>query len=83
THFTRTDGAHDLVHLVNGSGHFGNSFFAPVPMTELNITVRCARRPQVVKSLVNDTLYNYNWHDEGLITIDIPRLGLFDAIQIS
>lgn len=82
THFTRTDGIHDLVHLVNGSGHFGNSFFAPIPMTDLSITVRYTRRPQFVKSLVNNTLCNYSWHDEGHLTIDIPRLNLFDAIQI-
>jgi hypothetical protein len=81
THFARTDGTHELVHLVNGSGHFGNSFFAPIPMHDLTVTVRCAQKPQYVKSLVNNTLCNHNWHD-GALTIDIPRLALFDALEI-
>ncbi len=82
THFARTDGAYELVHLVNGSGHFGNSFFAPITMHDLTITVRCDRQPQSVKSLVNDMLYNYQWQD-GALTIDIPHLGSFDALQIT
>jgi len=81
THFARRDGAHELLHLVNGSGHFGNSFFAPIPMHDLTVAVRCHQKPQHVKSLVNNTLYNHNWHD-GVLTIDIPRLALFDAMQI-
>lgn len=81
THFTRTDGAHDLVHLINGSGHFGNSFFAPVPMRDLQVTVYCERQPQAVKSLVHDQDYAYQWQ-EGELTITIPRLDLFDAIQL-
>jgi hypothetical protein len=81
THFTRTDGTHDLVHLINGSGHFGNSFFAPVPMHDLTINVRYSQRPQSVRSLVRETQCNFNWHN-GELTIDIPRLGVFEALRI-
>lgn len=81
THFTRTDGAHDLVHLINGSGHFGNSFFAPVPMRDLQLTIHCERQPQVVKSLVHDQEYAQQWQ-AGELTITLPTLDLFDAIQL-
>ena len=43
--------------------------------------LRCNQKPQYIKSLVNNALCNHNWHD-GLLTIDIPRLALFDAVLV-
>lgn len=71
----------ELVHLVNGSGHFGNSFFAPVPMTDLEVVISHDREPASVKSLVYDHPYNYTWQ-AGQLTIRIPKLELFDAVRI-
>ena len=81
THFASRSGDFALVHLVNGSGHFGNSFFAPVPMTELEVIISHDREPASVKSLVYDHHYNYTWQ-AGQLTIRIPKLELFDAIRI-
>ena len=81
TRFGKTDGSSELLHLVNGSGHFGVSFFAPVPMTALEATITCEQRPTNVRSLVNAVDYVYHWQD-GQLTIEVPQLELFDAIQI-
>lgn len=81
THFTSRVGDFELVHLVNGSGHFGNSFFAPVPMTELDVVISQDREPASVNSLVYGHPYRYNWQ-AGQLTIRIPKLELFDAVRI-
>jgi hypothetical protein len=81
THFASRGGEFQLLHLVNGSGHFGNSFFAPVPMADLVVVITSAREPHSVKSLVHGQPYNYTWQ-AGQLTILIPKMELFDAVQI-
>ncbi|HXF64235.1 MAG TPA: beta-galactosidase trimerization domain-containing protein [Caldilineaceae bacterium] len=81
THFASRDGAFDLVHLVNGSGHFGVSFFAPLPMQDLEVCIAYPKQPQRVRSLVTDEQRAYTWQD-GRLTLRIPRLDLFEALRI-
>jgi hypothetical protein len=70
-----------LLHLVNASGHFGNSFFGPVTMTDLEVVAPCGRRPAGARSLVHGRSCPFTW-DEGLLTVKVPKLELFDAIVI-
>jgi len=72
---------HQLVHLVNGSGHFGTSFFAPVPMHEVTVTLPDAPQPRAVRSLASDQPCPYTWQ-EGQLTLQVGRLGLFEALEI-
>lgn len=81
TLFQRRDGAHQLLHLVNGSGHFGTSFFAPVAMTDLVVVVPCEAAPRSVTSLVTGEPCNTIYSD-GRLTVRVPRLELFEAIKI-
>ena len=81
TLMARPDGSSQLVHLVNGSGHFGTSFFAPVVMCDLKVTVPQERRPKSVKALVSGHKCDHTWRD-GVLTIELPRLELFEALQI-
>jgi len=71
----------DLVHLVNSSGHHGVSFFPPVVMTDLQLTIPCAREPQRLTSLVSGDRIT-GVHAAGELTMAIPRLGLMEAIRI-
>ena len=82
TWFEKTDGSGLLLHLVNGSGHFGVSFYAPVVMTNLEVTLPYAREPQSVGSLPRNQACDYQW-EEGLLTVHIPELELFEAIRIA
>jgi hypothetical protein len=81
THFESTDRGYGLVHLVNASGHFGTSFFEPVTMHALQVEIAYPEKPATVRSLVHDAEYDHEWRQNRL-TIHVPRLELFDAIQI-
>jgi hypothetical protein len=88
TVFEKTDGSAQLVHLVNGSGHFGNSFFAPVPMTNLSVVIPCDQSPESVWGLRQDQACPHTWKEPdaqrpGVLTIQVPSLELFEAIQIT
>jgi hypothetical protein len=71
----------DLVHLVNTSGHFGVSFFAPVPMHDLAVIVPYPQRPKRVLGLVSGEEYAYAWAD-GRLTVQVPRLEKFEAVRV-
>ena len=70
-----------LVHLVNGSGHFGVSFYQPVKMVDLEIELPSAKPPKSVRSLVSGETCAYSLSDD-LLTVQIPELSLFEAIEI-
>jgi hypothetical protein len=81
THFTNRDEGFDLVHLVNTSGHFGVSFFAPILMSDLEVTVPYPQPAQQVRGLVSGAPYMHQWAD-GRLTVQVPRLGNFEAIHV-
>lgn len=70
-----------LVHLVNGSGHFGVTFYEPVTMRDLEVVIPYEGQPSSVHSLVDDQPLSYIPGD-GRLTIRVPRLELFQAIKI-
>ena len=81
TLFQRRDGAHQLLHMVNGSGHFGVSFYPPAVMSDLTVVVPCAAAPHSVSSLVTGAACETDYAD-GRLTVRVPRLELFEAIKI-
>ena len=81
TWFEKVDGSSQLVHLVNGSGHFGVSFYPPVKMVDLEIELPSPKSPKLVRSLVSGETCTFDWSD-NLLTIQIPELRLFEAIEI-
>ena len=81
THFRNRADTFGLVHLVNTSGHFGVSFFAPVPIHDIEVRLAHAHEPQRVHSLVTGAVRDHSWQ-AGQLTINIPRLDLFEALRI-
>ena len=81
TWFEKVDGSAQLLHLVNGSGHFGVSFYPPIKMVDLEIELPSAKPPKSVRSLVSGEACAYSRSDD-LLTVQIPELGLFEAIEI-
>ena len=81
TLFEKADGSTQLLHLVNTSGHFGVTCYAPVPMYEAEVTLPCDSEPASVVSLVTGQAVPFCLSD-GALTITVPRLDLFQAIQI-
>ena len=82
TLYQQAGGAHRLLHLVNGSGHFGVSFFDPVPLRDLEIRVPHPRQPTRVECLVGGAPCPCAWQD-GELTLRLDALDLFEAIKIS
>ena len=72
THFAANDGSFDLVHLVNTSGHFGVSFFAPLSLSDLVVEMAYPHAPTSVQSLVSNAPRAHTWA-EGRLTIQMPR----------
>ncbi|NLD74043.1 MAG: hypothetical protein GX649_15175 [Chloroflexi bacterium] len=70
-----------LLQFVNTSGHFGNTFYAPVPMEGIEVTVPGLAPPRAVTSLASGEACAFRHGDDGLI-IEVPRLELLQALRI-
>ena len=62
-----------------GSGHYGTSFFAPVPMVDLEVGVPCTQKPAKVRDLVHRQDCEFTWA-AGQLKVKVPRLELFAAL---
>jgi len=81
THFAKENETSNLIHLVNASGHYGVSFFEPIPITDIRFSLPYDRPPAEVRCLVSGELCEYEWKENEL-TLHIPRLDLFEAVLI-
>ena len=70
-----------LLHLVNTSGHFGTSYYAPVPMCDLELSVQVDREPASAVSLATGQEVPFSYA-KGVLTVQIPELELFQAIKL-
>jgi hypothetical protein len=81
TLFEKTDRSSRLLHLINHSGNFGDTYVAPVPMRDLEVTIPFEGEPHGVWCLVcgRECTWSAN---EGYLSILVPEVGLFEAIKI-
>jgi hypothetical protein len=71
-----------LLCLVNGSGHFGNSFYKPLTLTDLRVQVPLAAKTvRSVTRLSDGEALPFSWQEQRL-TIEVDRLEAFDALLI-
>ena len=71
----------EVVHFVNGSGHFGNSFFDPALLTDQSITIPWDKGTACCENL--DEPGNVRWALENQkLTITIPKLGAHACVVI-
>jgi hypothetical protein len=81
TLFTNAQGA-ALLHLVNTSGHFGNSYHPPLALTDLTIDCPWSEDPpQNCQALLSGVPLKMEFEPKRL-RIYLPRLELFEAIRI-
>jgi len=79
---TMSDGdGFSLVQLINTSGHFGNSFFQPIPIDGVQVTIPFEKEPSSCISLRDrrQIPFEYVHHKLNLM---IGKLDFFDAIKI-
>ncbi len=81
TLFERIDRSYGLLHLVNGSGLFDNSSFGPIEMRDLEVTIPFDGEPSRITGLVGGRECAWTASD-GHLTIRVPELGLFEALEI-
>ncbi len=80
TCFQAGDGAW-LVHLVNATGHFGNTFYAPLALRDLRVELACPSIPARVRSLWRGSEASWTYGD-GILSIFIGELGLLEALRV-
>lgn len=68
-----------LVQLVNGTGFFGNSFFAPVPVNDIRVHVPLEQRPRQVLSLTGENV-EYDWDGQLHLRVNCPNM--YEGIYI-
>ena len=71
-----------LVHLVNGSGHFGNTFHEPPALRDLWVRIGCDAQPGEVRQLRADKPCDHQWQS-GQLTLQVETLEDFEAVCIS
>ena len=71
-----------VVQLVNASGHFGTSFFAPLPMRDIQLCLPLNQAPADVRSLQLPD--NVQWSfAAGTLRLQLSELGFHEAIEVS
>ena len=80
---TMSDGdGFSLVQLVNTSGHFGTTFYEPIPMDGIWVSVPFYKEPKDCISLKDGRQVEYTFANNKL-KLNIDKLNYFDAIKIS
>lgn len=75
------NGSRAMVHLINGTGHFGRSFFAPVELRDIRLKVALEKKPSGLTSLVNNKSIPYEWID-GHVYFTVEKLDEIEAVNI-
>ena len=71
-----------VVQLVNASGHFGTSFFAPLPIRDIQLRLPLDQAPADVRSLQLPD--NVRWSfAAGTLRLQLSELGFHEAIEVS
>lgn len=74
------DGA-EIIHFVNGTGRFGNSFFDPAELRDQSITIPWERKTAICENIDDPDNVEYELSD-GELTIYLPRLNFHACIAV-
>lgn len=74
-------GKHAMVHLINGTGHFGRSFFEPVPVRDISLMIPMDKKPSKLYQLTSNEELPFQWED-GCVTFTVNLLDELECIDI-
>ncbi|WP_102410020.1 beta-galactosidase trimerization domain-containing protein [Beduinella massiliensis] len=77
----RTDGSGLLIQLVNASGHFGTSFFPPLPVECVRVRIPCSQRMKRAESLIDGRTVSFK-QDEDMVWLEIGPINEFEAVKV-
>ena len=75
------DETYRLFHLVNNNGHFGNTFYEPTPVSDIQCRIPLQTAPSSVVSLTEGGTPEYCW-EQGTLRVQIKCLRSFEALLI-
>jgi len=76
---TKEDGM--ILHLINLTGFSGNTYFAPLPVSEISFEIQCGFHPVELLSLVGEEMIPFIWKD-GMLRFKLNKLDSFESIII-
>ncbi len=71
----------EVVHFVNGSGHFGNSYFQPPVLSDQSIEIPWQHESVSCENLDDPGNVSYKLTD-GMLRLTVPKLGFHACIVI-
>ena len=75
-------GEHALVQLVNTSGHFGNSYFQPIPVEGVKLDIPLAEKVLSAHSLVDGRSVAFV-QAGGRVRLEVQRVGEYESIRLN
>jgi hypothetical protein len=70
-----------ILHLVNLTGFSGNTYFAPIPLTNLEFAVKSDFKPVKIRGMVHSEPIDFTWSD-GVVKFSVKELGEFEGVVL-
>jgi len=74
-----TDGM--ILHLVNLTGFSGNTYFDPLPVTNISFNIKADFKPSRIFSMGSEKPVDFEWKN-GSITLTVERLDQYEGLVI-
>ncbi len=68
-----------ILHLVNLTGFSGNTYFSPLPVHDIDFTIKSGFKPKKIAGMVNTDLIDFTWKD-GVVKFSLKSLDEFEGI---
>lgn len=81
THFASVNDDYEWIGMINHTGQLNNSYYAPVPLLNIEVTIKTDHKPKSVKLVNAGKSIDYDYK-KGSIKIIIDELNDFDMIKI-
>ena len=72
-----TDGM--ILHLINLTGFSGNTYFEPLPVSNISFRIRSGFKPSKVFTLTNNRSLAFTWKD-GILSFTLTKLADFETV---
>ncbi|MBM1106169.1 family 10 glycosylhydrolase [Aurantibacter crassamenti] len=70
-----------LLHLVNITGYSGNTYFEPLPVSNIDFKLKCDFKPTRIFSMASEKPISYDYTD-GYLSFSVKELNQYDGIVI-
>jgi hypothetical protein len=70
-----------ILHLVNLTGFSGNTYFDPLPVSNISFNIKADFKPSRIFSLASGKTLDFKW-DDGSITLSIEHLTQYEGLVI-